>query len=400
MYNPQAGVAKNKNKKQNNVFWFGVISFFTDLSTYIINPILPIFFQEVLGINKAFIGLIEGVAESFSNFMKVIAGYISDKIKKRKIFITFGYGLPAFMKPLFAISTGWIQILFLRLFERSGKGFREPPRDALLAASAERKHFGGAFGYQRMMNTFGAVTGVIILTIFLYYMPGNYRALFYIAFVPGLISVIIAFVKVEEKKHTQEKKQINFKKIAHLPKRYKFFLVPTFFLAIGNMSYAFFILRAQDLGLSIAFIPLVYLTYTITYAALALPAGKLADKIGEIPVLIIGNIFFLFSCILFALKIPYEISWIAFVFYGLFFAFNVGVSKAYISDLVKPELRATAVGIHNSITGFCALPASAIVGFLWNSYNATLAFGYSAVLAILSIIFYLVLPVRIKHREH
>lgn len=388
-----------KNKKQNNVFWFGVISYFTDISTHIIKPILPIFFQETLGINKAFIGVIEGVAESFSNFMKVVAGYVSDKIKKRKIFIILGYGFPAFMKPLFAISSGWIQILFLRLFERSGKGFREPPRDALLAASTEKKHFGEAFGFQRMMNTFGAVTGVIILTIFLYFMPGNYRPLFYIAFIPGLISVVFAFAKVKEKPHKQEKKPIDFKKVAHLPKRYKFFLVPTFFLAIGNMSYAFFILRAQDLGLSIAFIPLFYLLYTISYATGALPAGKLADKIGEIPVLIMGNLFFVLSCILFAIEIPHEMSWIAFLFYGLFFAFNIGVAKAYISGIVKPELRATAVGIHNSIIGLCALPASAIVGFLWDSFNATVAFGYGAVLAGISTILYLALPISSKVRE-
>lgn len=393
-------MAKKKSIKKNNVFWFGVISYFTDVSSEMLMPILPIFFQETLGINKALIGVIEGVAESFSSFMKVVSGYISDKLKKRKIFITFGYGLPAFIKPMFAFASNWLHVFFLRLFERSGKGFRDPPRDALIAASTERKHFGGAFGFQRMMDTFGAVTGVIILTIILYFMPDTYRPLFYIAFIPGFISFLFAYTKVKEKrKATKKEKPIKIKDVAHLPKRYKFFLVPTFIFAIGNMSYAFFILRAENLGLAITFIPVVYLIYTITYAAVALPAGRLADKIGTIPVLIMGNLFFLASCMLFAFKLPSQISWIVFVLYGLFFAFNVGVAKAYISDAVRAELRATAVGIHNFIMGICALPASAVVGFLWDTFNATVAFGYSATLAAISTILYIVLPVRAKHRE-
>lgn len=362
-------------------------------------PILPLFFYETLGINKALIGVIEGVAESFSSLMKVVSGYVSDKLKKRKIFIVFGYGLPALIKPLFIFASTWLHIFFLRFIERSGKGLRDPPRDALIASSTENKQFGGAFGFQRMMDTFGAVTGVLLLTILLYFLSGDYRPLFLIAFIPGMISFGFSTTKIKERKRNVEKtKSVKFKELPRLPRRYKFFLIPTFVFAIGNMSYMFFILRAENLGLPISFVPVVYLVYTITYAATALPAGRLADKFGTIPVLAAGNLFFLLSCVLFAIKIPYEISWITFVLYGLSFAFNVGVAKAYISDTVRPELRGTAMGLHNAIIGLCALPASAIVGFLWNIFNATVAFGYSAVLAAISAILYLILPIRVKSR--
>lgn len=389
---------KQKEKQQKNVFWLGWVSFFTDVSSEMIMPILPIFYES-LGINKAFIGLIEGVAESFSSFMKLISGYISDKIKKRKLFIVFGYALPAFIKPLFYFATTWLHIIFLRLFERSGKGFRDPPRDALIAASTPEKHYGSAFGFQRMMDTLGAVTGVIILTIILHYLPETLRPLFLIAFIPGVISFLLAAVKVkEDKKLKHRTKAINFKAIVHLPNKYKFFLIPTFIFAIGNMSYAFFILRAGNLGLALAFIPVVYLIYTIIYAAIALPAGNLSDRIGKVPTLILGNIFFLLACLLFALPIPTSFIWIVFVLYGLFFAFNVGVAKAYISKVVKPEYTATAVGIHNFIMGICALPASAIVGFLWHSFNATIAFSYSIILTIISTILYLSMLIIFKGR--
>jgi MFS family permease len=147
-------------------------------------------------------------------------------------------------------------------------------------------------------------------------------------------------------------------------------------------------------------IPVVYLVYTVTYAATALPAGQLADKIGRIPILIIGNMFFLAACVLFALPLPAAISWIVFVLYGLFFAFNVGIAKAYISNTVPTEHTATAIGIHNFVMGICALPASFIVGTLWHSFNPTIAFSYSAILTVISTIFYFILMFRFKARAY
>lgn len=390
---------KSKNNKQKNIFWLGLISYFTDFSSEMLMPILPVFFQDTLGINKALIGLIEGTAESFSSFMKVISGYVSDKIKKRKIFIVIGYALPAFLKPIYIFASTWWHIFILRFIERSGKGFRDPPRDALIAASTKGNHYGSAFGFQRMMDTLGAVTGVITLAIILHFMPDSIRLLFLIAFIPGVISFILAGTKVkEDKKIKESKKVISLKAVIHMPKEYKFFLIPTFILAIGNMSYAFFILRAENLGLSLAFIPLVYLVYTMTYAATALPAGNLADRIGRIPTLIIGNVFFLLACMLFAMSLPATIAWVVFVLYGLFYAFNVGISKAYISNIVPREHTATAIGIHNFIMGICALPASLIVGLLWNSLNASVAFSYSAILTVISTVLYIVMLFRFKGR--
>jgi len=389
-----------KDKKQKNVFWFGVVSFFTDFSSEMLMPILPVFYES-LGINKAFIGIIEGVAESFSSFMKVVSGYLSDKLKKRKFFIVLGYALPAFLKPLYVFASGWLYVLFVRIFERSGKGLRDPPRDALLFASAKEKHIGGAFGFQRMMDTLGAVTGVIVLAIILYFVPGTLKPLFLIAFIPGLISFLIAAFKVKEDKKLKERtKSIKLKELVHLPKKYKFFLIPTFLFAVGNMSYAFFILRAGNLGLSLALLPVVYLIYTITYAAFALPAGNLSDKIGKIPTLIMGNLFFLGAVLLFIFNVPSVFIWITFILYGLFYAFNVGVSKAFITETVPEGYSATAVGIHNFILGICALPASIVVGFLWETMNPQIAFTYSAVLTVLSTILYFVMLLKFRNQAH
>ncbi len=389
-----------KDKNQKNVFWFGVISFFTDFSSEMLMPILPVFYES-LGINKAFIGIIEGVAESFSSFLKVVSGYLSDKLKKRKIFIILGYGLPAFLKPFYIFATGWVYILIVRILERSGKGFRDPPRDALLYASAKENHIGGAFGWQRTMDTLGAVSGVLTLTIILHFVPDTLKPLFLIAFIPGIISFIISVFKVKEDKYlAKETKKIKVKEIVHLPKIYKFFLIPTFIFGIGNMSYAFFILRASDLGLSLALIPIVYLVYTITYAAFALYAGNLSDKIGKIPTLIMGNVFFLAAVLLFTFKVPEVFIWVAFIMYGLFFAFNVGSAKAFITESVPKSYSATAVGIYNFTLGICALPASIIVGFLWDILNPQIAFTYSASLTVVSTILYFVVMLKFKNPEH
>jgi len=383
-----------KVKKQKNVFWFGFVSFFTDLSSEMLMPILPVFYES-LGINKAFIGIIEGVAESFSSFMKVISGYLSDKLKKRKIFIVIGYAIPAFLKPIYIFATGWVSVLFIRFIERSGKGLRDPPRDALLAASSKAGHLGGSFGWQRMMDTLGAVTGVIVLALILYFVPGTLKPLFLIAFLPGLISMFIAIFKVKEDKELKKRThKIKFSDLKHLPRKFKFFLIPAFLFAIGNMSYAFFILRAENLGLSLALIPVVYLLYTITYAAFAIPAGNLSDKIGRIPTIIIGNIFFLGACMLFVFNIPSVFVWIVFILYGLFYAFNVGVSKAFITEIVPESYSSSAIGIYSFIMGICALPASIVVGFLWEIWNPQIAFTYSAILTVLSTLFYIVLKIR------
>ncbi|MBD3156467.1 MFS transporter [Candidatus Peregrinibacteria bacterium] len=381
---------KQKGKPiRKNVFWMSTVSYFTDFSSEMLMPILPVFYES-LGINKTFIGIIEGFAESFSNFIKVFSGYISDKIKKRKLFIVAGYSIPALIKPFYIFATGWLFVFIVRFIERSGKGFRDPPRDALIASSSEKKFFGLAFGFQRMMDTMGAVTGVLVLSIILFFFPGTLKPLFLIAFIPGVISFSIAARKVKED-HLLRKnhKTIKLTHIRSLPGAYMFFLIPTFIFAIGNMSYAFFILRAQDLGLSVALVPIIYLLYTVTYAVTAIPAGKLSDKIGKIPTLIMGNMFFIAACTLYMITLPIQFSWVPFILYGLFFAFNISIAKAYITTVVHSRLHATAIGLHNFIIGICALPASFFVGYLWDTFGVRIAFGYSIILAGISALLYL-----------
>src|SRR3989344_3661654 len=228
-------------KIKKSVIWLGIISFFSDVASEMIFPILPLFFANVLNLNKSVIGLIEGVAEGFSSVLKVFAGWLSDKLRKRKIFLVFGYGIPVITKPILALASLWQHVFIFRFFDRTGKGLRTSPRDALIAELSESKIRGEYFGFHRMMDTFGAVLGVLITLGLIYFVGEKYRLIFWLTIIPAFISFIIVVLLIKEKKNNFI---TNFRfSFKDLDGRFKRFIFVTVIFYLAYFSYAFFILR-------------------------------------------------------------------------------------------------------------------------------------------------------------
>jgi len=249
---------KLKTDDKKNVMKLGWVSFFTDVSSEMIFPILPLFLTTVLKANMAVVGLIEGIAESTAAILKLFSGLLSDRIKKRKLLVFIGYGLSTFTKPLLAVATTWTHVLGVRFFDRVGKGVRTSPRDALIAASVTEKERGKYFGIHRALDTSGAIVGTLIAALLLYLFVNNYRLIFWLSLVPGLIALLIILKVKEVKVEKSKNMKFNFKA---LNPNLKMFLIAVIVFNLAHFSYAFFILRARDVGLSLTLIPVIYLVY-------------------------------------------------------------------------------------------------------------------------------------------
>lgn len=374
---------KKKNDVKKNVWWLSWTSFFNDASSEMIFPILPLFMANVLGLNKSLIGLVEGIAKSTSSILEVVSGYVSDKIKRRKPLVVAGYSLSAISKPLFSIASTLGHVITFRILDRFGKGIRDSPRDALISHSAVKK--GHSFGLQRMLDTSGAVVGVILTILLLKFVTENYRTIFGLAIIPAIIAVAILTFFVKEVKPKKSKKKYSFEStLKELPCTYKVFLFSAILFALANFSYAFYILKVESIGVKLAFIPAVYLVYNIVYAAFAMPMGNLSDKIGRKNIIFWGYLIFAGVALIFAHTNVTWLAWILFGFYGLQIAMVNGVSRAFVSDLAPKGKEGTAFGIYHTSIGLAALPASIIAGVLWDYFGSSATFMYAATLAILA----------------
>lgn len=375
---------------KKNVFFSGLVSFFMDFSSEMIYPLVPIFLSSVLGVNKSVIGLIEGVAESTASFLKIFSGWFSDKLKKRKALMIAGYGISALSRPIVALSTAWSHVFIFRLVDRFGKGIRVAPRDALIADCTECKDFGRAFGFHRALDTFGAVVGPAVAFLILSLLTGNYRVLFWLSMIPGVIAVLIIIFFIKDKKTDQQisRSKVSFKKFGW---RFKVFVAVTTLFTVGNSSDVFLILKATDVGIHAAIIPLVYLSYNLIYSLTSIPAGILSDKIGRKRIILFGFILFGFIYWGFALASEQSHIWILFAAYGMFMGLTEGVQKAYLGTIIPEESRATGYGIFNAFSGFALLPASIVGGFLWDKYGSQALFYYGTITAFTSAAVFLII---------
>ena len=397
-------------KIKRNVWALGLTSFFTDVSSEMIMVLLPLFLTT-LGASRAVIGLIEGVADATASFLKIFSGWLSDKLGKRKLLIGLGYGLSTVTKPLVALANTWPLVLFVRFTDRVGKGIRNAPRDALVADSTEPTERGLSFGFHRMMDTAGAVVGTLLASLFIYVFSTHfkmdamtqYRTIFWISVMPGILSVltIIFLVRDLPKKATiHEPRSTNH---GFSPGFTAFMFVMGFF-QLANFSYALFILRAVDLGVVAYLIPIIYLVYNLVYAYCAVPLGRLSDEIGRKRVLGYGFLTMAFLLFGFAFATQTWQAWLLFAAYGLVMAITESVPRAFVSDLVAPAVRGTAYGIYYTLIGVTALPASAIAGWLWDYYGKTngpvIAFGYGTLMALIAtaLLLYLV-PDQILNKQ-
>ena len=378
---------ETKKKGLKNIFYIGLLSFFGGISQDMFVPILPLYLSNILGFNKEFIGLSEGLVTSGASAFRIIAGFLTDKLGKKKPFIFVGYFLSLIARPLLALTSLGGIILGLRFLDGVGKGIKDPSKDALIADSTEVSTRGKGFGIARMLDTFGSVVGPLVLFGILYMLRSNqlkYHIILALTAIPLLITLIILKFKVKERPNSNKTIEINNK--LSLPHRFYFFLAILILFSLGNSSDAFLILRAQNLGVTLLAIPLVYALFNFVYASASVPLGSLSDKIGREKVIMLGWAAYALSYFGFALaNASYQI-WILFSFYGLYYATTEGVAKAFVADMVSENSRGRAYGIYNMTIGLATLPASFIAGILWDKINPSAPFLFGALLSLLAVI--------------
>ena len=375
----------SERSETKNITVLSWTSFFEDVSSQMNYSLLPLFLANVLGVNKAFIGLIEGIAETTASFLKVLFGWLSDKLKSRKIFILTGYGITAVSRPFLSIaSRGW-HVLALRFLDRTGKGMRTSPRDALIADSCTESERGRAFGFHRAMDTSGAVVGPL-LAFFLFSKAGmNYRSIFLISVIPAIVAVLLVSMAREKKSIISEVQNLQDKSVNEkLPADFKKFLFVIGLFTLGNSSDAFLILRANNVGVSPMFIPILWLTFNSTYAVSSLPSGIASDRIGSKRVITYGFLIYALVYFGFAFASFQYQAWLLFIIYGFYYGLTDGVSRSFVSKMILPQHRATAFGIYHAVVGLIALPASLLMGFLWDWRGPRIAFMFGMSLALIS----------------
>jgi MFS family permease len=364
-----------------NVVAAGLVSLFTDVSSEMIVPVLPIFLTGVLGAPVTALGFIEGVAESTASVLRIFAGALSDRLGRRKPLILAGYGLSNLAKPLLALSTAWPHVLAIRFADRFGKGIRGAPRDALIADSAEPQSRGLAFGFHRTMDTTGAAIGPLLAAGALALSAENPRAVFWLASIPGAIAVVLAVWLLQDLPASPTAGHGPWLGFRDLGRPFVVFTLVAALFALGNSSDAFLILRAQNLGIPVPMIPLVYFAFNALYALLSTPAGALSDRVGRRPLLVAGYSIFALVYLGFALAGDAVSAAVLFLCYGVYYALTDGTARALITDLVPEPLRATAQGTFASVTGVALLPASVVAGALWDHVNPSAPLFYGAALA-------------------
>jgi len=373
-----------------NVFFVSLTSLFTDISTEMVYPLIPIFLTTVLGAPVAIVGLIEGIAESTASILKVFSGWLSDRLRGRKKLTVIGYGLATLGKPILALSFAWWQVLTARFVDRFGKGIRTSPRDALIADSSSSEEYGKSFGFHRSMDTLGAAFGPLLAFALLPLLHNNFRVYFSLAIIPAFVGVGVLALFVKEKVKAVKSENIKLS-LKPFNRQFKLFLLVVLVFTIGNSSDAFLILRARDVGVAIGLIPLVYFVFNMVYAVASTPIGSLSDRIGRKTVIIAEYLIFSLVYLGFALvKSPFTI-WLLFAAYGLYYAFTEGIFKAFTADIVPGYLRGTAYGFLNLVLGIALLPASLIAGFLWDKINPSAPFFFGSAASLLALFLFMIL---------
>ena len=395
---------------ERNVFFTGLVSFFMDFSSEMIYPLVPIFLSSVLGVNKSVIGLIEGIAESTASLLKVFSGWFSDRLGKRKIFMIAGYGISTLSRPIIALSALWGHVLVFRFIDRFGKGIRGAPRDAIIAESTPIKNLGRSFGFHRGMDTLGAVAGPAVAFLLLSVFTGNYRLVFWLSMIPGMLAVLVIIFFIREQKFkssgVQKPDASALLASGESPRRptfrsnfdwhFKAFVAIATLFAIGNSSDVFLILKATDTGIKETQIPILYLSFNLIYSLTSVPAGILSDRIGRKRIILAGFILFVFIYWGFANASEQKHIWGLFLLYGVFMGLTEGIQKAFLATIIPEKFKATGYGIYNTFTGLALFPASVIGGWLWDHVSPSATFYFGAITATLSAILFIIFIVAIR----
>ncbi len=367
-----------------NVAALGLVSLFTDAGSEMIYPLLPVFLTTTLGLGTAAIGLIEGVAESTASLLRLVSGWLSDRLGRRKALVLVGYGLSSLTRPLIGLAgAGW-QVLLLRFADRLGKGIRGAPRDALIAAVTAEANRGKAYGFHRAMDHLGAAIGPLLATGLLVAFALDYRTLFLLAGVPGVLAVATVVFAVRDVRPPTAARPAAGPVPARAPldRRVVSLLGCITLFTLGNSSDAFLLLRARDIGLRVELLPILWFVHHVVKALASMPAGAWSDRIGRPRVILIGWCLYALTYLGMAAASAGWHIWGLFVVYGVYFALTEGVERALVADLAPPEARGTAFGAYAMAVGIGALPASLLTGFLWQAWGPAVALGTGTAIAL------------------
>jgi MFS family permease len=358
-----------------NVFDLGLVSFFADVSSEMLYPLIPVFLTVVLGAPVAVVGLIEGLAEGTASVMRSLSGWWSDRIRYRKPFIIAGYSLSAVAKPLLGISVGWPMALGARVLDRVGKGVRDAPRDSLLADSVDPRFRGKAFGWHRGMDTAGAVVGPLLALALLAGLGGDLRRVLLLAFIPGAISAALVLLVKDARRERGDGELPSLRSLTPAFRRY---LLAWGAFAVANSSDVFLILRARSLGFTTVTVVLAYTLYNAVYSVASPFLGHASDRFGRPVVLRAGLVVFAAVYVGFAFASKAWMVWALFAAYGLYIAATEGVGRAFAVDLVPASVRGSAIGAFGTVTGLCTIVASAAAGLLWDVVGPWAPFAFGA----------------------
>tara|TARA_R110002073_G_scaffold40547_1_gene114893 strand:- start:97055 stop:98170 length:1116 start_codon:yes stop_codon:yes gene_type:complete len=354
-------------------------------------PIMPIYLKTI-GFSIVLIGILEGVAEATAGLSKGYFGKLSDASGKRVPFVQLGYAFSAISKPMMAIFIFPLWIFFARTIDRFGKGIRTGARDAILSDEATSETKGKVFGFHRSMDTLGAVFGPLFALVYLYYFPQDYKTLFFIAFIPGLLAVLASFYLKDKSKNIKQKVKTPFfsflKYWKESPKQYRKLVIGLLVFTLFNSSDIFLLLQAKQSGLDDTMVIAVYIFYNLIYALFAFPVGIIADKIGLKTIFIIGLV--LFSIVYFGMAINTNL----YLFFGLFFLYGIyasateGISKAWITNIIEKKNTATAIGTFTGLQSICTMLASSLAGLIWFEFGSITTFLITGITTVFVILYF------------
>jgi len=367
----------------------GLVSLLNDASSEIIYPLLPVFLAGSLGASARVIGTIEGLAESLASLLKLLAGYVSDRLGKRKALVVGGYALATIARPLLAFAQTWTQVLVIRLTDRVGKGIRTAPRDAMIADTVAVEQRGLAFGFHRAMDHGGAVIGPLIgyVLVLIFVAKASspttseFSKIFLVASVPALMAVMVAiFFMRESPVHPTPESEVTRLSLRGFDSNFKRFLLVLALFTLSNSSDSFLILRAVESGVSIAMVPLLWAAHHGSKVVSSLFGGDLSDRLGRKRLIVAGWVLYAAVYAGFAFATHTISLWILFLIYGIYFGLSEGAEKALVADLVRPEQHGTAYGLYNLAFGLTVFPASFLMGMIWDWKGPAVAFMVSAVM--------------------
>jgi MFS family permease len=367
---------------RRSVVALGWVSFLTDVSADMIYPLLPAFLTKTLGAGPETVGFIEGVAETTASLAKIGSGAWSDRVRRRKPIVVLGYVIAAVVRPLVAFARLWAQVLAIRFTDRVGKGIRTSPRDALLADIVPSDRRGRAFGLQRAMDNAGAVVGPLLAALLLKLAFVDERGVFLLAAVPGIAAIVVLLLAVPDPGRRAAAPAASRRPAGKLPAAFWQIVAIFAFFTLANSTDAFLLLRAQDAGVALWQLPLLWSFFHAVKAATGVPGGALADRVGRVPAIALGWVIYAASYGGFAFVSRPLAVWALFAVYALFFGLTEGSERAFVADLVPQGLRGRAYGAFHAAIGMTALPASVLFGLLWKRFGPRTAFLTGAAVAL------------------